>query len=139
MNDHPQRVWVVFSGKADLPWLRMLRPGFRHCYVLLFEGGRWISVDPMLSRMEIHVHNHLPADFDLPGWLESRGQRTVLAFIDHSSARPAPWRPFTCVEAVKRILGLHAGFVLTPWQLYRHLTQPEHIKENFHGKPVLVP
>jgi len=141
INQYPRRVWVVFSGKADLPWLRFLRPGFRHCYVLLHEGDKWITVDPMLNRMDVQVHHQLPADFDLPRWLESRGQRVVMAFIDQSRAKPAPWRPFTCVEAVKRILGLHARAVLTPWQLYRHLTQPHlrHEKrEAFYGKPVFA-
>jgi hypothetical protein len=134
------RAWVVFNGQSDLLWLRILRPGFRHCYVLLNEGGRWVSVDPMLNRMEIHVHNHLPDDFDLPGWLQARGQRVVPAVVDRSRTSPAPWRPFTCVEAIKRILGIHARCVLTPWQLYRHLTQPEHKKEILHhGKPVFVP
>ena len=32
-----------------------------------------------------------------------------------------PLRPYSCVESVKRILGIRAGLVLTPWQLYRHL------------------
>jgi len=35
--------------------------------------------------------------------------------------KEAPWMPHTCVEAVKRVIGLHARFIITPWQLYRHL------------------
>ncbi len=135
----PPRVWVVFSGQADVPWLRLLKPGFRHCYIVMRDNGQWISVDPMLHQMEVHVHADLPPDFDMPGWLEARGQRVVMAFIDGSHKRPAPWRPFTCVEAVKRILGLHARFILTPWQLYRYLTQPEQEKELYHGKSHLAP
>jgi hypothetical protein len=27
-----QKAWVVFSGKSDLWWLSILKPGFRHCY-----------------------------------------------------------------------------------------------------------
>ena len=33
------RALAVFSGKADLGWLRLLRPGFRHCFVALEEAG----------------------------------------------------------------------------------------------------
>lgn len=116
-----QNAWVVFSGQADLPWLKMLRPGFRHCFVLLNDGQRWITFDPLSSRSEIVVH-HLPETFDLPLWMQRRGYITVPSAVEQKHS-PAPWAPFTCVEAVKRILGLHKRFIFTPWQLYRHLIQ----------------
>lgn len=119
----PQKAWVVFSGQTDVPWLRFLKPAFRHCFIVLNDNGSWVTVDPMMNHMDVKVHAHLPADFDLPRWLQSRGQRVIPAVLDRTKLKPAPWRPFTCVEAVKRILGLHERFVLTPWQLYRHLTQ----------------
>ena len=28
----PDEAWVVFSGAAELWWLRLLKPGFRHCF-----------------------------------------------------------------------------------------------------------
>jgi len=117
-----QQAWVVFTNQTDVPWLRFLKSPFRHCFVILREGENWMTVDPMLNHMDVRVHNHLPSDFDLPRWLQSRGQNVVPASLDRSHKKPAPWRPFTCVEAVKRILGIHDRFVLTPFQLYRHLT-----------------
>jgi hypothetical protein len=41
--------------------------------------------------------------------------------------RLAPVRPFTCVEAVKRLIGIHAPWTLTPWQLFGHLTDENKI------------
>lgn len=120
MKQEEQQAWVIFSGKADMPWLRCLRPGFKHCFVLLRDGKRWISVDPMLNRMEVLLQ-HVPSDFDMPDWLKERGNIIVPAAIDRSKTKPAPWRPFTCVEAVKRVLGIHNGWIFTPWQLYRYL------------------
>ena len=35
--------------------------------------------------------------------------------------RFAPPLPFSCVEGAKRILGIHAWTVVTPWQLYKFL------------------
>lgn len=35
--------------------------------------------------------------------------------------QPAPIRPFTCVEVIKRLLGLRLPFVFTPAQLYSAL------------------
>lgn len=117
-----QKAWVVFSGETDWPFLKCLRRGFRHCFVLLHDGRRWVSLDPLLNHTEVLVHD-LPPEFNLPAWLTYRGLKVVEAPLNHAHRKPAPVMLFTCVEAVKRVLGLHAGFVLTPWQLYRHLTQ----------------
>lgn len=121
-----QKAWVVFSGKADLPWLKILKPGFRHCFVLLNDGERWLSMEPLLNHMELKIHHNVPADFDLPRWFQMRGQTVVRGHVDHSHTKCAPWMLFTCVEAVKRVLGLHERFVITPWQLYRRLKALEH-------------
>lgn len=121
MSDQEQKAWVVFSGEADLAWLKILRPGFRHCFVVINDGHHWITFDPLSNHSEIIVH-HLPMDFDVPLWMQRRGYVTVRSDITKRK-RPAPWAPFTCVEAVKRILGLHKRLIVTPWQLYRHLVQ----------------
>ena len=118
----PEKAWVVFSGKSDWPWLKFLRPGFRHCFVIVHDGARWLSLDPLLQHMELKVHD-VPADFDLPGWLTARGNKVMPAPLDRAHTKPAPFMLFTCVEAVKRVLGLHRLAVITPWQLYRHLTR----------------
>lgn len=117
-----EKAWVVFSGKSDWPWLKFLRPGFRHCFVIVHDGTRWLSLDPLLQHTELKVHD-VPSDFDLPGWLTARGNRVMLAPLDRTHNKPAPVMFFTCVEAVKRVLGMHRWGVLTPWQLYRHLTR----------------
>ncbi|HYD65520.1 hypothetical protein [Azospirillum sp.] len=114
------RAWVVFSGAAELWWLRLLRPGFRHCFVALDDGRHWVVVDPLAPFTDVAVLG-VPAGWDVPGWFRSLGMTVVAAPVRRGLTRPAPWGPFTCVEAVKRVLGLHAPFVLTPWQLYRRL------------------
>ena len=116
-----QNAWVVFSGHADLPLLQMLKPGFRHCFVLLKDGSNWLSLDPMLHHMDMRIHHHVSTDFDLPSWLENRGLTVLPANLNRNKKNPAPCSIFSWVEAVKRVLGIHARFVFTPWQLYRHL------------------
>lgn len=118
--------WVVFTGKTDLPWLRLLKPGFRHCYVLLNDGGNWITLDPLSNYLDVSVHRNVPSGFDLPKWLGTRGHKVVRAPVSRLR-KEAPWMLFTCVEAVKRVLGLHERFIVTPWQLYRHLVKTPHI------------
>lgn len=113
--------WVVFSGRTDLAWLKILKPGFRHCYLLLNDGRHWLSFDPLSNYTDINVHD-LPSGFNLPLWLRDRGHIVLQASI-RRSLKPAPWMPFTCVEAVKRVIGLHARHIITPWQLYRHIVK----------------
>jgi len=116
------RAWVVFCDNAELAWLRLLRPGFRHCFVVLNDGSHWIAVDPLAPLLDVTVPP-VPAGYDLPAWLSGQGHRVVPATVRRGLRRPAPPGPFTCVETCKRVLGLHARFVLTPWQLFRHLTE----------------
>ena len=117
------RAWVVFCDNTELAWLRLLKPGFRHCFVVLHDGDRWIAVDPLAPLLEVTVPP-VAADYDLPGWFAGQGHTVVAATVRRDLARPAPWGPFTCVETCKRLLGLHARFVVTPWQLHRRLAAP---------------
>jgi len=67
----------------------------------------------------------LPANFDLAAWLKERGCTVIKTCARHDKKRPAPPMIFTCVEAVKRILGIHSVRIFTPWQLYRHLIKQQ--------------
>lgn len=116
--------FVAFSGDTEIRWLKtFLKPGFRHCFVILRDGTRWVSLDPLAHRTEILVHD-LPPAFDLPEWLRAQGLRLVAAAPAATPARPAPLMPMTCVESVKRVLGIHSRRIVTPWQLYRYLSAP---------------
>jgi hypothetical protein len=132
------RAWVVFCDNSELPWLRWLRRGFRHCFVVLHQqdadgSGHWIAIDPLAPLLEVTVPP-VPADCDLPAWLAAQGHTVVPAPVHRGLRRPAPWAPFTCVETCKRVLGLHARWVITPWHLFRHLTtvRPDHPGEFSH-------
>lgn len=117
------KAWVVFSGQADLWWLRLLKPGFRHCYVLVRDRWQWVSIDPLSHYMQIQFHTTITQSFDLPAWLRGQGMIVVETQIIEPPRKPAPWMPFTCVEAVKRFLGIQKRFIMTPRQLYYHLTK----------------
>ena len=122
------RAYIVFSGETDLRWLRViLRPGFRHCFVLLHDGRHWISLDPLACHFEVCVDPVSP-DFDLPRWLTAQGCTVVPARLERRQRKAAPAMIFSCVEAVKRVLGLHRRFIITPWQLYCHLTHLNDLK-----------
>lgn len=111
---------AAFSGATDIPWLRCLRRGFRHVFVAVNDGTHWITLDPLSHRTEIAVQP-VPADFDLAGYYRRKGLRVLEIVPPAVPPRLAPVALCTCVEAAKRVLGIHHPFVVTPWQLYRHL------------------
>ena len=117
---------VGFAGHAELAWLRLLKPGFRHCLVALHEPAGWIVYDPLAHATEFALLP-LEAAADPFAWLLGHGYLPVPARRRPPLRRPLAPAPFTCVEAVKRALGLRAPLVLTPWQLFRRLVDDQKI------------
>lgn len=115
------RAWVAFCGKAELRWLRVLRPGFRHCFLILHDGRHWLTLDPLSHRLDLAVQP-LPASVDVPALYRRAGYRVVPARL-RTPLRAAPPGVLSCVEIVKRALGLNGFLILTPYQLYCRLVR----------------
>ena len=118
----PDEILVVFTDQTDLWWLKSLRRGFRHCFVMMRFADMWISIDALAHKTDV-MRIDLPDHFNLVQWLESQGE-TVLCY----PIRPAHLRPlwpsvFSCVESVKRILGIRKFSILTPWQLHKFIKE----------------
>ena len=111
---------VAFTGKSDLKKLRWLKPGYRHCLIAIKSQTHWIVCDSLAHQLRIDVLSDVDS-IDLEFWFRCRGYRVVRDCISPAPLRAQLFRPFTCVEAVKRLLGVEAGWVMTPWQLYRYL------------------
>lgn len=119
----PRQAFVAFTEKTTLLWLRLILPrGFRHCSVIVNDGRHWASLEALSGYSELIVHD-VPSDFDLPQRLREQGMVVVPATLrrDAKAKKPRLFSVFTCVESVKRVLGLRKFFVLTPGQLYKHL------------------
>jgi hypothetical protein len=112
------RALLVFSGRTGVAWLRWLRSGFRHCFVAVDDGLEWLTVDPLLHRLEVRASG-LPSGFDLAGEYRQMGLTVAEVIPAPVPLRRAPLGLFTCVETAKRLLGIRAPWVITPWQLYR--------------------
>ena len=93
------RACVLF---VDSDWwpLRALKPGFRHCAVVV----NGVMFDHMSHWLKVSA-----CDVELP-----------CVHVDVERALP-PHRSLTCVGFAKCMLGIRAWWVLTPWQLCRHL------------------
>lgn len=121
-----QRAYIVFGGGADLPWLRPLRRGFRHCFAALGDAGGWTVLDPLSDRLVV-ARLDLAPDFDLPGFYRRAGLMVLGPFL------PGPPRrrrlpsimPNSCVALCRAVLGADAPFAVTPFGLFRALSQAE--------------
>jgi hypothetical protein len=116
-----QRVLVLFENRTECSWLRVLTPGFRHCFCVIGAASHWTIVDPLKSKIEVLSFSGLSERY-----LASHYHRTGRMVIVGETVPCEPRkgllpRPLTCVEIVKRLLNLRAPGVFTPWQLHRTL------------------
>ena len=114
---------AVFHDDAKGFWPEhVCRPGFRHCYAVVDDGDHWIMVDGGSKGPEIQVM--ASSGFELAAFWRELGW-TVVETETRAPRHLNLW-PFmigSCVSTTKRTLGIAAPFVLTPHQLYRHLTK----------------
>jgi len=115
---------VIFMGDVSIRWAKLLRPGFRHCFTVVGKHDQWIIVDPMSNFTNLGVISGFDIE-DVAEWYRQFGFTVVKTVVRRDGFPTAQWRLFTCVEAVKRVLGIRAPWVITPWQLYRHIAGGE--------------
>ncbi len=119
----PQNILVVFSDDTDIWWLKVLRRGYRHCFVMVDTIAGWVSIDPLLRQTEIIGLGNIDHDV-LTEWLISEGYTVIGATIRPLEKHVLPIPAISCVGHIKRILGITTLKVLTPWQLYNYLLKP---------------
>lgn len=117
-----QLVWLAFGGEADQPWLRLLRPGFRHCFAALGDEAGWTVLEPLSGRLLV-ARLPVPGGFDLPAFYRRAGLRVLGPFAPAAPRWRAlpPFAPFNCVALCRALLGPGAPFALTPFGLFRAL------------------
>jgi hypothetical protein len=116
-----QELWLGFGGRADQAWLRLLRPGFRHCFAALRDGAGWTVLDPLSGRLLV-TRLEVGGDFDLPGFWRRAGCHVLGPFAPADPAPGLPWlSPLSCVSLCRALLGPRAPFALTPYRLYLRL------------------
>lgn len=122
-EDEAQQAWIIFAGRADQPWLRLLRPGFRHCFAALRDSGGWTVLDPLSGRL-LAARLAVPAAYDLPRFYRRAGLRPLGPFRPTPARSCTAWRlaPFNCVALCRAVLGPDAPWAVTPHGLYRRLT-----------------
>jgi len=115
--------YVAFGGTPTHWWTKFLKKGFYHCFLILGNGREWYIIDPVMHFTDFIVvkTRHIESFFVKKGYQLIR----TTPFLPQKISFYL--RPYTCVETVRRFLGIQHANLWTPYQLFRHLTQK---KEN---------
>ena len=112
-------MYVIFTD-SPYPELRMLKKGFRHCFVVRDEGPLW------------SVFNAGRSHFDCSYWLKSEkptiadmagDYSAIISYngdLQHNNVIHSV-NILSCVGIAKYVLGINQRRILTPYQLYRWL------------------
>lgn len=116
------KAYIIFENNITIWWLRFLKKGFRHCYLLLCVGEDiWLEINPTSNQIIFSIHQSIP-NWDYIDNLCSDRSKIVLSVpLKEPPMSTAPIGFFTCVEFTKRCLGIQNFFIITPYQLYKKL------------------
>jgi len=123
MRVEPAPAWVAFVDTATPVWLKLLRPGMRHCLVFLTGDGFYLRIDPLLNLTRVEVLSKPQLDWQFR--LLLAGGAVILP-VDRSHVYPSRRLGLpvhSCVEVVKRLLAIDDRRVLTPFDLFRYLME----------------
>lgn len=87
-------------------------------------------VDPLSHWMHLGILPPVSSD-EIVSWYLENGYRAVTARHGQPARKAIPPAPFTCVEAVKRALGLRQSRILTPYQLWKFLNKKKYPNYDF--------
>jgi hypothetical protein len=118
-----QTFYVVFEHSPKRNWLtRYLKDGFTHCYVMhkSSAGLFWIVINPLWSKTLIDYR--LVSTF--PTARSYAGDHALI--IKHTKRIDLRGNCCglcinSCVDVVKRVIGMDKWYIYTPYQLFKTL------------------
>lgn len=113
-----RRLLLVFTPARPGEGHWYLARGFQHCFAVIQRARGWRVLDPTARGLVMHTLPDIDAA-DLAAANLGLG-RHVLAGRQTRSTMRAQNRYDTCVEAMKRLLGITSTLPLTPRQLHDH-------------------
>lgn len=111
--------YVAFGGTPSHWWTHFLKKGFYHCFLVLGNGREWCIIDPVLHFTDLIIIKKPRVE----SFLKQKGYKLVRTTPHIPTQIKFFLRPCTCVENVRRLLGIQAPFLWTPYQLFCFLTQ----------------
>lgn len=117
--------WYVVFEHGDMPywWAKYLHAGFRHCWILRWDGYNWIAVNPRLGHTDIEILPYYRYEDIKNIYIDTNCSVIIHAKVWRDTTRiRSPWpTAFTCVEQVKAALGIRDWRLITPYGLFNYL------------------
>ena len=115
--------YVIFKeAQHDFFFKPFCKSGFTHCLVVrsVCADYFWLIVDPNIH----NTHIELVSKKEKPTIEDLVGECTIVQINSEIDLNTVCYTLSfnTCVDVVKRILGIRAAFCLTPYQLYKRLS-----------------
>lgn len=110
---------VFFQRDTDAWFLRGLKRGYRHCFIALPQPNstNWVILEPLLHKTAVQF---VTGEY-IQRLILHRDMREVVIDEIRKPRKRVSIMPPTCVDFVKRALGIQAWWVITPHQLYKYL------------------
>ena len=117
-EDNMTRAYLIFED-SPTKWLRALKKHYKHVSILVPSGDVHVHIDTRSKGTEIRVVDYCEVEYMFDRTLFH--DVTIVPIDITKDDKGYGWSVFTCVEQAKRILGIRAWWVLTPYQLYKHV------------------
>lgn len=118
-----EEYYIVFEDAPKRRWFtRFLKPGFTHCYVIYksASGLFWIIVNPLWSHCDVDIRTVET----FPEVRDYTGEYAIIVKY-HATINPeqtvAQLCFMSCVDVIKRVIGIKKRRIVTPYQLYREV------------------
>ncbi len=112
--------YVVFGESKLSHWfIRMLPYPFQHCLVVRDDGAYWTVIEPLCS----HIDTRIELKTDYPDISQLFPDSVILSHRAVLEAEAMTWSLGigSCVDIVKRTIGIRDFWIWTPHQLYKRL------------------
>lgn len=112
---------LIIYERSDRWWSGIFKRNFSHVKIAIFNGnGMALLLDSKSNGMALTMQSGVTLDMYQTAL---RGaniavQRVSIPDLQH---KVTPVGFFTCVEFVKRVLGIRAIWVQSPYQLYKYI------------------
>ena len=123
--------FVVFNNGGNDRWYEWLAmDGFKHCFVVHFDGNAWTRIEKTYNHLEVEplivVDSFVVGRMNLKRYYEAKGFTTQVVKLSRCTDNMRVkliFAPNTCVETVKDFIGLSSYRIFSPYQLYKRLRE----------------
>lgn len=105
-------VYVVFGDDSGQWWSPILKKGIRHCRLIAPCNGQWIVYEKVAKRFDLYCVDSLNGII---------GENDITIKAKKATKQRGLFMMNTCVGHCKQVLGITNPFILTPYQLLKHL------------------